>query len=150
VSTIPPRPVPQLYSGQVLSWSEYRFQAVLISSSVSPPSFSNTACASSQATAASPTTQAAGTAQVSERSTAAGTASLVFMFTLGRGFFSRVGMGFTAAVRTRVSPLVMPPSSPPRGCWSGKSRVQPSRKLHRGWRNRAEWYRRSHPRQLPP
>ncbi len=61
---------------------------------------------------ASPTTQAAGTAQVSLRSKWAEVSSPVAIST-DRRDLRRVGMAFMAAPRRTSSPLVMPPSSPP-------------------------------------
>src|SRR6185437_1572405 len=66
------------------------------SSSESPPNFSSTAVASVIATMASPTTDAAATAQTSLRSNAASNGSLVWTSTLGSARL-RVAIGFIAA-----------------------------------------------------
>ena len=61
---------------------------------------------------ASPTTPAAGTTQVSLRSTEASCGSFVARSTERSGM-SSVGMGFTTACARISSPFVTPPSSPP-------------------------------------
>src|SRR6266545_2307120 len=82
------------------------------SSTESPPNFSISVSARTMATMASPTTAAAGTAQTSLRSTAAGLSVIVVRSTERSGFIS-VEIGFMYAVRRRSSPLVTPPSRPP-------------------------------------
>ena len=64
------------------------------------------------ATIASPTTEAAGTAQTSLRSKAASNGSLVRTSTEGSARRS-VAIGFIAARHTTGIPLVTPPSRPP-------------------------------------
>ena len=61
---------------------------------------------------ASPTTAAAGTAQTSLRSIAAGASFIVARSTERSGFMS-VEIGFIVTVTRTSSPLVTPPSSPP-------------------------------------
>ena len=78
----------------------------------SPPNFSTSASASTSATIASPTTAAAGTAQTSLRSIAAGASAIVVRSTERSGFIS-VEIGFMYAETRRSSPLVTPPSRPP-------------------------------------
>src|ERR1035437_9077747 len=83
----------------------------------SPPNFSNNARASTSANMASPTTAAAGTAQMSERSLKAARASLVATSTEARGRES-VEIGFITA-RTRTgAPWVIPPRGRRTG-WCG-------------------------------
>src|SRR5215204_6125214 len=86
--------------------------ARVISAIESPPNFSINASARTNATIASPTTAAAGTAQTSLRSMAAAASSMVTRSTERRGFI-KVEMGFIQAETRRSSPLVTPPSSPP-------------------------------------
>ena len=78
----------------------------------SPPNFSSSASARTSATIASPTTAAAGTAQTSLRSIAAGDSVMVVRSTERSGFIS-VEIGFMQAVTRMSSPLVTPPSRPP-------------------------------------
>src|SRR2546428_425919 len=87
-------------------------QLATSSSTESPPNFSTTASARTNATIASPTTAAAGTAQTSLRSTVAGLSVIVARSTERSGFIS-VEIGFMYAVTRRSSPLVTPPSRPP-------------------------------------
>ena len=71
-----------------------------------------TASASTNATIASPTTAAAGTAQTSLRSMAAGLSVIVAKSTDRSGFIN-VEIGFIYAMTRKSSPLVTPPSRPP-------------------------------------
>ena len=66
----------------------------------------------SQATTASATTLAAGTAQLSERSMLAVNGSFVSMSTLFSGLY-KVGIGFITPRTTIGIPVVIPPSNPP-------------------------------------
>lgn len=84
----------------------------LIRSIWSSPNCSTTAFAISQATAASATTLAAGTAQLSERSMLAVNGSFVSMSTLFSGLY-KVGIGFITPRTTIGIPVVIPPSNPP-------------------------------------
>ena len=79
---------------------------------LSPPNLSRKLSAIAIAVTASPITDAAGTAQVSDRSYAALNFFLVFISTDARGLFS-VGIGFMAALKIIGIPLLMPPSIPP-------------------------------------
>src|SRR5204863_10006318 len=78
----------------------------------SPPKRSSRASARTKATIASPTTAAAGTAQTSLRSMAAGASVIVDRSTERSGFIS-VEIGFMYAMTRTSSPLVTPPSRPP-------------------------------------
>src|SRR4029077_14844079 len=73
--------------------STVALQFATSSSMESPPNFSTTASASTNATMASPTTAAAGTAQTSLRSMVAGLSAIVVRSTERSGFIS-VEMGF--------------------------------------------------------
>src|SRR5262245_31686452 len=83
-----------------------------ISGIESPPHFSSSASASTKHTIASPTTAAAGTAQTSLRSIAAGASCSVVRSTERSGFIS-VAIGFMKPVTRTSCPLVTPPSRPP-------------------------------------
>lgn len=80
---------------------------------LSPPNFSVKALAISKAIIASQTTDAAGTAQISDLSYEAATGSFVSKSTDLKDFFN-VGIGFIYALTTIGSPLLIPPSIPPR------------------------------------
>src|ERR1700755_2687091 len=86
--------------------------AALIAARLVPTYFSTTAEATSNATTFSTITLAAGTAQTSDRSYAAGWGALVTMFTDGPGA-ATVRIGFLAARTTIGAPLDVPPSIPP-------------------------------------
>ena len=86
--------------------------AVRIASRLVPTYFSTTAAAISNATTFSTITLAAGTAQTSDRSYAAGCGALVAMLIDGPRAAS-VLIGFLAARTTIGSPLDVPPSMPP-------------------------------------
>ena len=83
-----------------------------ISSSESPPSFSMSASARTVHTAASTTTTARGTGHTSLRSYVVSQGAPVARSTVACGR-SVVGMGFIAARMVTVSPLEMPPVTPP-------------------------------------
>src|SRR5687768_300469 len=83
-----------------------------ISSIESPPNFSRNASARTNETIASPTTAAAGTAQTSRRSIAAGASCNVLRSTDRSGFIS-VAIGFMNPLTRRSWPFVTPPSRPP-------------------------------------
>src|SRR5271166_3274732 len=86
--------------------------AVRIASRLVPTYFSTIAAAISKATTFSTITLAAGTAQTSDRSYAAGAGALVAMLTDGPRA-ARVLIGFLAARMMIGSPLDVPPSIPP-------------------------------------
>src|SRR5262249_34254834 len=75
-------------------------QACTSSATESPPNFSSAASARTSATIASPTTAAAGTEQMSLRSTVAGLSVIVARSTERSGFM-RVAIGFMYAVTRR-------------------------------------------------
>ncbi len=81
---------------------------------------------------ASPTTPAAGSTQVSLRSTPAVRASLVRR-SIERSGWSSVGIGLTTACARSSSPLVTPPSRPP--AWLvGRSRPRASSNRISSWK----------------
>src|SRR5881398_1249946 len=80
-----------------------------VSTTATPPNFSNSASASTSATMASATTPAAGTAQTSERwlIALAGSPLATSTVSSARG---TVEMGFMAARTRSTSPVLMPPA----------------------------------------
>src|SRR5256885_13722190 len=92
--------------------SRKAFQFVCSSSIESAPNFSVRASARTKATIASATTAAAGTAQTSLRSIAAGLSSLLGQSIDPGGLLSRA-LGVMLSDTPGAPPLVTPPSGPP-------------------------------------